>query len=323
MEQLIGAAGMIVGGTFGCVLWLWISNAVLDLLLRKGGHLRRAGVLRPWLFLGPAVLLMGMYLAYPALCSLWLSLKDADGMQWAGGTNYRWLAQDPKFREALRNTLLWLALVPAMTTALGLLAARLTVAARWGGLATVLILMPVAMSFTGAGVIWKFVYEYRATGQAQTGLLNAVIVSLGGAAQNWLSQPGWNNLCLMAVLVWAQTGFAMVLLQGALRRIPQDILDAAVLDGATPWQAFFRIQLPHIRGAIMAVWTAVTVVALKVFDIVHVMTNGQWGTQVLANLMYDWMFRGAPDYGRGSAIAVVLMALMMPMMIANLRRAGA
>ena len=171
----------------------------------------------------------------------------------------------------------------------------------------------------GAGVIWKLIYEYREAGAEQIGLLNAIVQGLGGDPQTWLTIQPWNNFFLMIVLVWIQTGFAMVILSAALRGIPEETIEAAVLDGASPWQIFFKIKVPQIMGTIAVVWTTITITVLKVFDIVFVMTNGQWGTQVLANLMYDWMFRGTPDYGRGSAIAIVLMILVLPIMIWNIR----
>ena len=137
-------------------------------------------------------------------------------------------------------------------------------------------------------------------------------------SQLWLTLIPWNNVFLMIVLVWIQTGFAMVILSAALRGIPEETIEAAILDGASPLQVFFKIKVPQIMGTIAVVWTTITIVVLKVFDIVFVMTNGQWGTQVLANLMYDWMFRGTPDYGRGSAIAIILMILVTPIMIWNI-----
>ncbi|MFT3689347.1 carbohydrate ABC transporter permease [Paenirhodobacter sp.] len=313
MEQILFATGTILAGVSGCVGWIWGANRVLDLW--PGG-----AILRPWVFLGPALAGLGLYLVWPALETLWRSLHDATGTQWVGAGNYLWLLNDPKFREAMRNTLLWLLVVPTLSTTFGLLAAQLTDRIRWRAVAQAMIFLPMAISFAGAGVIWKFVYDFRSVDQEQIGLLNAVVVAFGGAPRAWLSLPLWNSFCLMAVLIWIQTGFAMVILSAALRAIPQDIREAAMLDGANPWQIFLQITVPQIRGAIAVVWTTITVTVLKVFDIVFVMTNGQWGTQVLANLMYDWMFRGAPDYGRGSAIAVVIMVLVAPVMIWNIRR---
>jgi alpha-glucoside transport system permease protein len=326
MEQLVLAAGTIIAGVFGCVAWFWGSNMLLDAVYpargpKAGAHMLRAGAIRPWLFLGPAILLLGAYLVYPVINSAWRSLHNADGSAWVGLANYRWLINDGKFHESLANNMLWLVTVPALATLFGLIAAQLTDRIRWGNFGKSMIFMPMAISFVGAGVIWKFIYDFRGEGLEQIGLLNAIVVAFGGAPQTWLVIPGWNNFLLMAVLVWIQTGFAMVILSAALRGIPEETIEAAVLDGATPWQVFMRIKVPQIWGTIAVVWTTITIVVLKIFDIVFVMTNGEWGTQVLANLMYNWMFRGAPDYGRGSAIAIVIMALVTPIMVWNIRNA--
>ncbi|WBU53536.1 carbohydrate ABC transporter permease [Paracoccus sp. SCSIO 75233] len=324
MELLLLAVGTIAAGVLGCVAWFWGSNWVLDTILpprgeNAGDNIRRASMIRPWLFLGPAILFLGVYLVYPVVNSFWLSLKNAPSTQFVGADNYLWLVGDSKFRESMVNNFFWLLVVPALSTLFGLIAAQLTDRIRWGNIGKSLIFMPMAISFVGAGVIWKLIYEYREAGEEQIGLLNAFVQWIGGEPQTWLTIQPWNNFFLMIVLVWIQTGFAMVILSAALRGIPEETIEAAVLDGANPWQIFFKIKVPQIMGTIAVVWTTITITVLKVFDIVFVMTNGQWGTQVLANLMYDWMFRGSPDYGRGSAIAIVLMVLVLPIMIWNIR----
>jgi alpha-glucoside transport system permease protein len=326
MELFWLAISTIVIGVFGCVAWFWGSNMVLDAIYpprgeNAGDNIRRANQVRPWLFLGPALLFLGLYLVYPVIDSLWRSLHNADGSRFVGGSNYSWLLGDGKFRESMRNNMLWLLVVPALSTLFGLIAAQLTDRIKWGNIGKSLIFMPMAISFVGAGVIWKFIYEYRAPDEIQIGLLNWIVTKLGGDPQIWLTLLPWNNFFLMIVLVWIQTGFAMVILSAALRGIPEETIEAAILDGASPMQVFMKIKVPQIMGTIAVVWTTITIVVLKVFDIVFVMTNGQWGTQVLANLMYDWMFRGSPDYGRGSAIAIVLMILVTPIMVWNIRNA--
>ncbi|CAM3281309.1 carbohydrate ABC transporter permease [Paracoccus nototheniae] len=323
MELLWLAVSTIVIGVFSCVAWFWGSNWLLDRIYpprgaRAGDNIRRAGQIRPWLFLGPAILFLTLYLVYPVLDSFWRSLFNSNGSQFVGADNYIWLMNDAKFRESMLNNMMWLLVVPALSTVFGLIAAQLTDRIKWGNIGKSLIFMPMAISFVGAGVIWKFIYEYRASGETQIGLLNWIVTQFGGEPQIWLTLPVWNNLLLMIVLVWIQTGFAMVILSAALRGIPEETIEAAVLDGASPLQVFFKIKVPQIMGTIAVVWTTITIVVLKVFDIVFVMTNGQWGTQVLANLMYDWMFRGTPDYGRGSAIAIVLMILVTPIMVWNI-----
>ena len=326
MELLWLAVSTIAIGVFGCVAWFWGSNWLLDRIYpprgaQAGDNIRRAGQIRPWLFLGPAILFLTTYLVYPVLDSFWRSLFNSNGSQFVGLDNYVWLVNDGKFRESMLNNMAWLLVVPALSTLFGLLAAQLTDRLKWGNIGKSLIFMPMAISFVGAGVIWKFIYEYRASGETQIGLLNWIVTQLGGEPQIWLTLPVWNNLLLMIVLVWIQTGFAMVILSAALRGIPEETIEAAILDGASPLQVFFKIKVPQIMGTIAVVWTTITIVVLKVFDIVFVMTNGQWGTQVLANLMYDWMFRGTPDYGRGSAIAIVLMILVTPIMVWNIYNA--
>ena len=326
MEQVSFALGTIVAGVFGCVAWFWGSNLVLDTLYpaRGANAGRNIGVpnaVRPWLFLMPAILALGVYLVFPVFKSFWLSLLDGDGRDFIGLDNYIWLINDPKFHESLWNNALWLLIVPAVSTLIGLIAAQVTDRIRWGAIAKAFIFMPMAISFVGAGVIWKFVYDYRDASQEQIGLLNAIVIALGGAPQTLLQIPMWNSLLLMVVLIWIQTGFAMVILSAALRGIPEETIEAAILDGASPWQLFFKIKVPQIWGTIAVVWTTITITVLKVFDIVFVMTNGETGTQVLANLMYSWMFKGTPDYGRGSAIAIVIMLLVTPIMVWNIRNA--
>ncbi|MFZ1662747.1 MAG: sugar ABC transporter permease [Paracoccaceae bacterium] len=329
MAQLWTALFTIVIGIFGAVLWFWGANWVLDRLLpvrgpdpvRNSRNIQAASLVRPWLFLGPAVLALTLYLVYPVVASLWLSFHDKSGQAFVGGANYAWLLSDPGFHEAIVNNFLWLLFVPAASTFLGLLAAALTDRIKWGNFAKSLIFMPMAISFVGAAVIWKFVYDYRAGGSDQIGILNAIVTWFGGDPQAWITIPFWNNFFLMIILVWIQTGFAMVILSAALRGIPEETIEAAVLDGASGIQIFFKIMVPQIWGTIAVVWTTITITVLKVFDIVLAMTNGQWNSNVLANLMFDWMFRGGGDFGRGATIAIVIMILVIPIMVWNIRNA--
>lgn len=328
--QIISAIITIVIGVGGCALYFWAANRALDLVLPARGvsgmqavdNLRRQGYIRPWLFVGPALLLLGVYLIYPVIETLRLSFFNRSGEVFVGLANYQWALGDREFRSSILNNFLWLLVVPAACTFLGLIIAVLTDKIWWGTIAKSLIFMPLAISFVGASVIWKFIYEYRGDGQTQIGILNAIVQGLGGSPQVWISLPFWNNFFLMVILIWIQTGFAMVILSSALRGIPEETIEAAVIDGANPFQIFWKIMVPQIWGTIAVVWTTITILVLKVFDIVLTMTNGQWNSQVLANLMFDWMFRGGGDFGRGAAIAVIIMLAVVPIMVWNIRQAN-
>ena len=314
----------IVLGVGGCLAYFYFANQLLDRVLfpvrgpQAGRNINRANMVRPWVFLFPALFALGLYLAYPVVETLRLSVTDRDaGGAFVGFANYSQMMAEPKFWEAMRNNLLWLIVVPAMSTALGLLVAQLTDRLSWGNIAKSLIFMPMAISFVGASVIWKLVYDARPPGTEQIGVLNALYIWFGGSdPQQWLTVPFWNNFLLMIVLVWIQTGFAMVILSAALRGIPEETVEAAIVDGAGPLQIFFKIKVPQITATIMVVWTTITLTVLKVFDIVFAMTNGQWGTQVLANYMYTKLFVSI-DWGVGSAAAMVIMLLVSPILVWN------
>ena len=320
----------IIVGVGGCVGYFYGSNLFLDKVLfpakgpNAGRNINRANMIRPWLFLMPALLALGLYLAYPVVATLILSFQErlpGGARGWVGFENYTKMFAEPKFGEAMRNNVLWLVVVPAASTALGLLVAQLTDRLKWGSIAKSIIFMPMAISFVGAAVIFKLVYEARPEDVAQIGILNHLFLLFGGdEPQQWLTIPFWNNFFLMIVLIWIQTGFAMVILSAALRGIPEETIEAAIVDGANPFQIFFKIKIPQIMGTIVVVWTTITIATLKVFDIVFAMTNGQWETQVLANYMYDKLFR-ANDWGMGSAAAMIIMLLVTPILVWNVYNA--
>jgi alpha-glucoside transport system permease protein len=239
-----------------------------------------------------------------------------------GLDNYIWALTDAGFWQAALNNLGWLIIVPLFSTALGLIIATLADRLWWGNIAKSLVFMPMAISFVGASVIWKFIYAYKGPGQAQIGVLNAIATGLGFPPQAWITIPFLNSFLLMLILVWIQTGFAMVILSAALRGVPEETLEAARIDGASDVRIFFDIMIPQIWGTIVVVWTTITITVLKVFDIVYAMTNGEFQTQVLANYMYRWMFISG-DYGRGSTIAVIIMLVVTPIMVWNIRRTNA
>jgi len=330
LQQLVGAGFAIAVALAACVAYFWGTNWLLDRVLgsatatgdvaTRRDNLRSS--IRPWLFLFPALLFLSVYLVYPVFETVRLSLFDKTGRNFIGLANYFWAFGDPNFQRSILNNIMWLIIVPFFSTAFGLVIAVLADRLWWGNIAKSLVFMPMAISFVGASVIWRFVYDYRAAGEQQIGLLNAVVTGLGLPPQAWITLPVWNSIFLMVVLIWIQTGFAMVILSAALRGIPEETLEAARLDGANDFRIFFDIMIPQVWGTIVVVWTTITITVLKVFDIIFAMTNGQWDTEVLANLMFKWMFVNF-DYGRGSAIAVVIMLAVLPIMIWNIRRANA
>ncbi len=324
-DQILQTLTAVVVSIAFCLLYFAGSNLLLDKIVHlpigsKPGRERVRASVRPWLFLAPALFLLGMYLLYPLFETFRLSFFDATGEQFVGWANYQWVLVDQNFLITIRNNFMWLLVVPAAATALGLIVAVLADRVWWGGFAKSMVFMPMAISFVGASVIWKFVYDFRGPDAEQIGILNAIVMGLGFEPQAWVTVPFWNNFFLMAILIWIQTGFAMVILSAALRGVPNDTIEAARIDGASEIQIFFEIMVPQIMSTVLVVWTTITITVLKVFDIVMAMTGGQWDTSVLANLMYDWMFRGGGDYGRSSTLAMVLMFAVIPVMAFNIRR---
>ena len=220
---------------------------------------------------------------------------------------------------AFRNNLLWLVLVTGISVSLGLIIAVLVDKISYEPIVKSLIFLPMAISFVGASVIWRFIYAYRPLGDEQIGLLNAIIVSLGFEPVGWLVERSVNNFALIIIMIWLYTGFAMVILSAAIKGIPQDIVEAARIDGANSWQIFWRITIPMIRSTILVVSTTIIILVLKIFDIVFVMTGGNNGTEVIASRMIKEMFNYR-NFGRGSAIAIILLLLIIPVMISNIRR---
>ena len=324
-DQILQTLMAVVVSISFCLLYFAGSNYLLDKIIHlpvrnKNALERIRSNVRPWLFLAPAFLLLGTYLVYPLFETFRLSFYDATGDVFVGLANYRWVLVDQGFLITIRNNFMWLVVVPTFATALGLVVAVLADRVWWGGFAKSMVFMPMAISFVGASVIWKFVYDFRGPDAEQIGILNAIVMGMGFEPQAWVTVPFWNNFFLMAILIWIQTGFAMVILSAALRGVPSETLEAARIDGASEFQIFFEIMVPQVMSTILVVWTTITITVLKVFDIVMAMTGGQWDTSVLANLMYDWMFRGGGDYGRSSTLAMVLMFAVVPVMAFNIRR---
>lgn len=323
MSPLLQGIITVIVGVGGCVGYFFLSNLILDKVIfppradNPGQNINRANLVRPWLFLFPAMAALGLYLVYPVVGSFYRSLYNRSGDEFIGFGNYTTMFADDGFQIAFFNNMLWVLVVPAAATFLGLLVAQLTDRLRWGNIAKSLIFMPMAISFVGASLIWKFVYANN----ADIGLINAIRDFFGASEPlDVLQVRFWNNFFLMFILVWIQTGFAMVILSAALRGIPEETIEAAIIDGANPFQVFFKIKVPQIMGTIVVVWTTITILVLKVFDIVYTMTGGNFGTDILPSYMMSYMFR---DDGRATAVAFIIMIVVLPVMIWNIRQARA
>jgi alpha-glucoside transport system permease protein len=270
---------------------------------------------------GIAILfVMGWYLAVPVVRTLILSFKNDISTQWVGLDNYIFAFTDRIMMETFRNNLLWMIVGTSFSVGIGLLVAVLADRSRFESIYKSIIFMPMAISFVGAGVIWKFIYTYKGEGIGinEIGLLNAIVIALGGTPQPWLSLPPWNTFFLIAIMVWLQTGYAMVILSSAIKGIPAELLEAARIDGASEIQAFFLISIPIIKGTLITVTTTIVIFSLKLFDIVRVMTGGNNGTNVIANEFYLQRFTYG-NTGRASAIAIVLLVAVIPVIVNNLR----
>lgn len=288
------------------------------------------GALTPWLYLLPAIVIMTVFIIYPGLNTFYLSFRNNTNTDWASAActagqpcwgvfeNYRYALTSDIMRTAFINNLTWIVVMVSATVVLGLLVAVLADRAPYEPLAKAIIFLPMAISFVGAGVIWKFVYDYG-TGATQIGLLNAFITSLGGQPVSFLTTPVLNTLALILVGTWMWTGFCMTVLAAAVKGVPAELLEAARLDGATEIEVFRHVTLPVIMPTLTVVITTMVINVLKIFDIVYVMTGGNYGTEVIANRMYIEQYTSF-NTGRAAAIAIVLIAVIVPAMVYNIRR---
>ncbi|MER8186215.1 sugar ABC transporter permease [Kitasatospora sp. NPDC094015] len=306
-----------LGNSFGAIAgFLGILLVVFLAAGRASGRISRP--LTVAVMLGPAALLLIVGLVVPLVRTVFLSLRNDDSTRFLGGKNFGWALTTDSIHHVLLNTLLWLVIAPLAATGLGLLLALLVDRMKGQAVYKSLIFMPMAVSLVGAGIIWKFVYEARDAAQPQIGLLSQLAVSLGWEhPPNWILSQPLNNFLLMVVMVWVQTGFAMVVLSAAIKAIPDEITEAARLDGAGGVRLFWFVTVPMIRTTLVVVLTTVMITTLKAFDIVRTMTGGNFGTQVLANEMYSQSFVQF-NVGRGSALAVILFVAVLPLVAYNI-----
>jgi len=270
------------------------------------------------IFLAPALVLLVAGLIIPAIRTFLFSFMNPDSNEWIGFENYYWMTQDPNIRTIMVNTILWIIVVPIFTAALGLLLAIMLDRIKHESIPKSLLFMPMAISFVGASIIFKFVYEYNEPDEVQIGLLSAIVKFLGATPSDWMLSKPLNTFLLMIIYVWTQMGFGMVILSAAIKAVPADIVEASALDGAHGWRLFRNITFPMIKGTFIVVLATGVVGALKVFDIVRTMTGGNFSTNVLANEMYSQVFVQF-DTGKGSALAIVLFLLVTPILVYNIR----
>ena len=310
------ALAMLIGGV-GVWLAYWAVDQIITALPTKS-----AVRIRPLLFVGPALALLTFYLVYPAINTIFISFRDRDGEEWVGFDNYETILTESRYQIAIRNSLAWVILVPLVALVVGLAVAVLAdkLNKRTESTMKSLIFLPMAISMVAASVVWTFVYSFRAEGFGkQIGLLNAIWTNLGGDPVNWLAQKPYNNLYLMVILIWLQTGYSMVILSSAIKGVPEELIEAARIDGATEWQIFRRIVIPSIMSTIIVVWTTVVITVWKTFDIVWVNTGGLNDTQVIAQQMVTEFFTNLND-GVGASLAVLLFIAVIPVLVINIRR---
>lgn len=317
MIKVINALLAVVGGVAGALALYWVLNFLAERLPAKWEQR-----LKPYFFILPAVLAIGVFLIYPAVQTIIYSFANRTSTGWVGLKNYTDLLAQRDFQITLVNTLLWIIIAPTVVVALGLGVAVLAdkLSTRGENLSKTIIFLPMAISGVAAAAIWRFVYEVRPAGSTQIGLLNAITTKLGFDPVAWLQQDTakLNTLLLMIILIWGQTGFSMVLLSAAIKGVPEETLEAARIDGANERQTFFRVVVPQIWGSVITVFITVLIGVMKIFDQVYVMTNGLFNTNVVAVRFFNELITNG-DAGKAAAIVVMLMIAVIPVMIYQVR----
>jgi alpha-glucoside transport system permease protein len=313
---LIFAVSLLWG--VGGIWFLFVlTSSIVELLPR-----RIRDRVMPWVFVSPALALVFYYLLIPTFRTIILSFYDANSAKFIGLDNYQYAFTSPAMLESFRNNIAWLIFGGGMSVVLGLFIAALSDRTRPGFEVSIktLIFLPMAISMISASAIWRLMYAYNpGPAETQIGLLNAIQMALGGQSSiPWMLSKGLNTYLLIVMLIWLQTGFAMVIFSAAIKGVPSETLEAARIDGANEFQSFFQIVVPYIQGTIISVSTTILIGTLKVFDIVFGMTGGNFGTQIIANEQYTQTFRNF-DYGRGSAVAIVLLLAVLPVVYYNIR----
>jgi alpha-glucoside transport system permease protein len=314
--RLITAFAVVVGVPAVLIGYLILTEQVL----RPIPDRRRIRV-RPWLWLAPALLFLTVFLVYPTVGTIIRSFQNTAGTKFIGLDNYIYFFTSPSTLGALKNNVLWVVLLTGLTVGFGMLIAVLVDRVRYESVAKAVIFLPLAISMVAASVIWRFMFLYQTPGEPQTGTLNAFVGLFGLGPYPWLQIQdfSFNTILLIIVMAWMWTGFCMVIISAALKGISVELMEAARVDGATEWQVFRRIVFPLLLPTLAVVATTIVITGLKAFDIVYVMTGGNFDTQVMAQSMITQMFTNG-NFGRASAVAVVLLLTIIPVMVLNIRR---
>jgi len=317
MSEFVSTTITKFTSVFSAIAFFFIVLGILFAIAGRANG-KKARPIALVVFLAPSLVLLLAGLIIPGIRTILFSFMNPDSNDWVGFDNYTWMLEDPNVKTIMANTILWILVVPLFTAGLGLLLAIMLDRIKHESIPKSLLFMPMAISFVGASIIFKFVYEFRDPGEVQIGLLSAIVEFLGGTPKDWMLSKPLNTFLLMIIYVWTQMGFGMVILSAAIKAVPADIVEASALDGAHGWRLFRNITFPMIKGTFIVVLATGVVGALKVFDIVRTMTGGNFSTNVLANEMYSQVFVQF-DQGKGSALAVILFLLLTPILIYNIR----
>jgi len=311
------AALAVIVGPVATFAFYMLLNWLVSLLPRKAGN-----IVRPYVFIGPVLALVGTMLVLPTIGTVLSAFKNEDGTEWVGIRNFLKLFKDPNFGSTVFNNFEWVAVVPIVTVAFGIMIATLT--DRLGPIRERvikgIIFMPLAISFVAASSIWRLTYSWTGGGQQEVGMLNAIVTAFGGQPVSWMQAEEFtlNNLLIMVVVIWANAGFAMTLLSAAIKAVPEETIEAAAIDGATGWQVFWRVILPQIRVTAVSVFITVLISTMKIFDVIWGMTGGNFHTNVLGvDFFLEYFVYN--NEGKASAVVVILMLAIIPIMIYQVR----
>ena len=274
--------------------------------------------IRPYFWALPAIGFAGIFMVYPTIRTVYLSFRNNDDTAFAGLANYKYFFTFPDTVLSLRNTIFWLIFYSVISVALGLIIAILLDRVKYESIAKVAIFLPVPISAVASSIIWKFMFDYQPPGSTQTGTLNAMVTGVGAQPIAWLINYTTNNAALIFVGIWTVTGFCMVIISASLKGISSEVLEAARMDGANEFTIVRLIVTPLLWPTIAVLGTTMLIQALKQFDIVYVMTNGAYNTDVIATQMFRQL--ESVHLARAAAVGVVLFVATVPLMVLNVRR---